>query len=142
MYERWVALVEAGQIAMCPVVALELLWSARSPKEFRELTFELRDLIAKGATRRRLVVTGSEGRPEGLPTRRCRAVQAADAASGDVALNELWHDSSCPELVGPESISGFSDRSDDGFAQGWSPARIPAQVQTASSTLISGTPGT
>jgi predicted nucleic acid-binding protein len=41
VYERWVALVEAGQIAMCPVVALELLWSARSPKEFRELTFEL-----------------------------------------------------------------------------------------------------
>jgi predicted nucleic acid-binding protein len=39
--QRWSELLEAGELALCVPVRLELLWSARSPSEYGELAQEL-----------------------------------------------------------------------------------------------------
>jgi predicted nucleic acid-binding protein len=39
--ERWNELLEAGELALCVPVRLELLWSARSPSDYRELAEDL-----------------------------------------------------------------------------------------------------
>jgi predicted nucleic acid-binding protein len=39
--DKWEAMVETNELAVCPPVVLELLYSARSRTEYRSLAFEL-----------------------------------------------------------------------------------------------------
>jgi predicted nucleic acid-binding protein len=41
VFDRWEEMVQAGALAVCPPVVLELLWSARTRSEYRDLAFEL-----------------------------------------------------------------------------------------------------
>ncbi len=41
VFDRWEQIVRAGALAVCPPVVLELLWSARSRSEYRDLAFDL-----------------------------------------------------------------------------------------------------
>ena len=89
------ALVAEGQIATCPMVAMELLWSAIDQAAFAELRSHLRELPAVAIDgpvwERAIEVFEALGRPGPLHHRRVKPPDLLIAAAAEVAGIPLVH---------------------------------------------------
>jgi len=102
------ALVEDGLIATCPMVAMELLWSATSQADFAELRSDLDELprvpIDGTVWDRAIDVFQALGRAGPLHHRRVKLPDLLIAAAGEVAELPVVHYDRDFEVIG--SLTG------------------------------------
>ncbi len=104
---RWAATRDAGLLAVCPVVALELLAGARDEQAFRDLDRALQALaqapVSRGACERALGASRELGGERRLPAANY-LIAAAAAERGYAVLHYDPHFDPLCRVLGIESV--------------------------------------
>lgn len=109
---RWTATLEAGLLALCPVVALELLAASRDEDEFLRLDRALSGLTLRAPVTEGVCATAIGASRELRGSRRLPAadylIAAAAAVQGFAVLHDDAHFEVLSVVLGFESVPVFS----------------------------------